>query len=102
LVRQIKHKEEIAVNKAELIGVIAEKSELTKKDSEKALNAMLDGIVEALKKGDKVQIIGFGTFEAKKRNAREGINPRTRKPIKIAAAVVPSFKAGKALKDSIK
>jgi DNA-binding protein HU-beta len=102
LVRQIKHKEEIAVNKAELIGVIAEKSELTKKDSEKALNAMIDGIIEALKKGDKVQIIGFGTFEAKKRNAREGINPRTRKPIKIAAATVPSFKAGKALKDSIK
>lgn len=90
------------MNKAELIGVIAEKSELTKKDSEKALNALVDGIVEALKKGDKVQIIGFGTFEAKKRNAREGINPRTRKPIKIAAATVPSFKAGKALKDSIK
>ncbi len=90
------------MNKAELISAIAEKSELTKKDSEKALNAMLDSVVEALKKGDKVQIIGFGTFEAKKRNAREGINPRTGKPIKIAAATVPSFKAGKALKDSIK
>lgn len=90
------------MNKAELISAIAEKSELTKKDSEKALNAMLDSVVAALKKGDKVQIIGFGTFEAKKRNAREGINPRTGKPIKIAAATVPSFKAGKALKDSIK
>jgi DNA-binding protein HU-beta len=90
------------VNKAELIGSIAEKSELTKKDSEKALNALLDSIVAALNKGEKVQIIGFGTFEAKKRNAREGINPRTGKAISIAAATVPSFKAGKALKDAIK
>jgi DNA-binding protein HU-beta len=90
------------VNKAELISAIAEKSELTKKDSEKALNAMLDSVIAALNKGDKVQIIGFGTFEAKKRNAREGINPRTGKPISIAAATVPSFKAGKALKDAIK
>jgi DNA-binding protein HU-beta len=90
------------VNKAELISAIAEKSELTKKDSEKALNALLDSIVAALNKGEKVQIIGFGTFEAKKRNAREGINPRTGKPISIAAATVPSFKAGKALKDAIK
>lgn len=90
------------MNKAELISAIAEKSELTKKDSEKALNALLDSIVAALNKGEKVQIIGFGTFEAKKRNAREGINPRTGKPISIAAATVPSFKAGKALKDAIK
>lgn len=90
------------MNKAELITAIAEKSELTKKDSEKALNALLDSIVAALNKGEKVQIIGFGTFEAKKRNAREGINPRTGKPINIAAATVPSFKAGKALKDAIK
>jgi DNA-binding protein HU-beta len=90
------------VNKAELIGAIAEKSELTKKDSEKALNALLDSIVVALNKGEKVQIIGFGTFEAKKRNAREGINPRTGKAISIAAATVPTFKAGKALKDAIK
>lgn len=90
------------MNKAELIGAIAEKSELTKKDSEKALNAVIESIESALKKGEKVQIIGFGTFEAKKRNAREGINPRTGKPISIAAATVPSFKAGKALKDSIK
>jgi DNA-binding protein HU-beta len=96
------YKEELAVNKAELIGAIAEKSEMTKKDSEKALNALLGGIIAALKKGQKVQIIGFGTFEAKKRKAREGINPRTGKPIKIAAATVPSFKAGKALKDAIK
>jgi DNA-binding protein HU-beta len=100
-IKQIK-REEIIVNKAELISAIAEKSELTKKDSEKALNALLDSVVVALNKGDKVQIIGFGTFEAKKRNAREGINPRTGKPIKIAAATVPSFKAGKALKDAIK
>lgn len=90
------------MNKAELISAIAEKSELTKKDSEKALNALLDSIIGALNSGDKVQIIGFGTFEAKKRNAREGINPRTGKAISIAAATVPSFKAGKAFKDSIK
>lgn len=90
------------MNKAELISAIAEKSELTKKDSEKALNALLDSVVAALNKGEKVQIIGFGTFEAKKRNAREGINPRTGKAISIAAATVPSFKAGKALKDAIK
>lgn len=90
------------MNKAELISAIAEKSELTKKDSEKALNALLDSVIGALNNGDKVQIIGFGTFEAKKRNAREGINPRTGKAISIAAATVPSFKAGKAFKDSIK
>ena len=90
------------MNKAELVGAIAEKSGMTKKDSEKVLNALLDSIVSALKKSKKVQIIGFGTFEAKKRNAREGINPRTGKPIKIAAATVPSFKAGKALKDALK
>lgn len=90
------------MNKADLIGAIAEKSELTKKDSEKALNAMIDIVVASLSKGEKVQIIGFGTFEAKRRNAREGINPRTGKAIKIAAATVPSFKAGKALKDALK
>ena len=90
------------MNKAELISAIAEKSELTKKDSEKALNALLDSITNALNNGEKVQIIGFGTFEAKKRAAREGINPRTGKAISIAAATVPSFKAGKAFKDSLK
>ncbi len=90
------------MNKAELISAIAEKSELTKKDSEKALNALLDSITGALNNGEKVQIIGFGTFEAKKRAAREGINPRTGKAISIAAATVPSFKAGKAFKDSLK
>ncbi len=90
------------MNKAELISAIAEKSELTKKDSEKALNALLDSITSALNNGEKVQIIGFGTFEAKKRAAREGINPRTGKAISIAAATVPSFKAGKAFKDSLK
>lgn len=90
------------MNKAELVSVIAEKSGLKKQDSEKALNALLEGIVGALNAGDKVQIIGFGTFEAKKRAAREGINPRTGKAIKIAAATVPSFKAGKAFKDALK
>lgn len=90
------------MNKAELINVIAEKSGLKKQDSEKALNALLDGIVGALNAGEKVQIIGFGTFEAKKRNAREGVNPRTGKPISIAEATVPSFKAGKAFKVALK
>ncbi len=90
------------MNKTELIAAIAEKTELTKKDSEKALKAFIDVVAEQLKKGEKVQIIGFGTFEVSERAARTGINPKTNEKIKIAASKAPKFKAGKALKDSLK
>lgn len=89
------------MTKADLIAAIAEKSDMTKKDSEKALAAFIDAVTEALVKGDKVQLVGFGTFETRARAAREGINPQTGKKIKIAATTVPTFKAGKALKDSV-
>lgn len=89
------------MTKAELISAIAEKTEFTKKDSEAALTAVLESITEALKKGDKVSLVGFGTFEVRSRAAREGINPQTKKKIKIAATKVPAFKAGKALKDTV-
>ena len=90
------------MNKAELISAVAAKTEMSKKDVEKLSNALFDSIVAALKAGDKVQIVGFGTFEAKERSAREGVNPRTGEKIMIEAVKVPSFKAGKALKDSVK
>lgn len=89
------------MNRTELIAAIAEKSDLTKKDSELALTAMIEAITEALEKGDKVQLIGFGSFETKKRAEREGVNPKTKEKIKIAAATYPTFKAGKALKDKV-
>ena len=89
------------MNKSELIAEIAQKSELSKKDSEKALNALICTIEKALKKGEKVSIVGFGAFEAKKRPARTGHNPSTGKEIKIPASVAPTFKAGKAFKDSL-
>ncbi|MDD3654107.1 MAG: HU family DNA-binding protein [Desulfotomaculaceae bacterium] len=89
------------MNKAELISSVAEKTELTKKDSEKAVAAMLDTIGEALSKGDKVQLVGFGTFEIRERAARKGRNPQTGEEININAARVPVFKAGKALRDSV-
>lgn len=89
------------MNKTELIAAIAEKAELTKKDSEKALTAVLDAITEELKAGNKVQLIGFGTFEVSERPAREGRNPQTKKTITIAACKAPKFKAGKALKDAV-
>ena len=89
------------MNKAELVAAIAEKTELSKKDSEKALKAFIDVVTEELKKGEKVQLVGFGTFETAKRAAREGRNPQTGKTIKIAASVAPKFKAGKALKDAM-
>ncbi|MBE7003384.1 MAG: HU family DNA-binding protein [Ruminococcaceae bacterium] len=89
------------MNKTELIAAMAEKSELTKKDAEKALTAFLESVEEALKGGDKVQLVGFGTFEVKERAARTGINPQTKKPVEIAASKAPSFKAGKALKDAL-
>lgn len=89
------------MNKQELVSSVAEKSGLTKKDSEKAVNAVFASIEGALAKGDKVQLVGFGTFEVRKRAARKGRNPQTGAEIKIAAAKVPAFKAGKALKDSV-
>ena len=89
------------MNKTELVAAIAEKTELTKKDSEKALKAFIDVVTEELKKGEKVQLVGFGTFEVAKRNARTGKNPQTGKAIKIPASKAPKFKAGKALKETV-
>ena len=89
------------MNKTELIAQIAAKSGLSKKDAEKALNATLDAVAEALTAGDKVQLVGFGGFEVKKREARTGRNPRTKETIQIPASCVPVFKAGKALKDKV-
>lgn len=89
------------MNKAELVAAIAEKTELSKKDSEKALKAFIDVVTEELTKGEKVQLVGFGTFEVATRQERTGRNPQTKKPIKIAASKAPKFKAGKALKDVI-
>ncbi|PAV10533.1 hypothetical protein CBG25_01830 [Arsenophonus sp. ENCA] len=90
------------MNKTELINQIAEKTSLTKKDSEKALNAFIETVTEELKAGNDVQLVGFGNFQVKQRAAREGRNPQTGKVIQIAAANVPSFKAGKALKEAVK
>ena len=90
------------MNKTELIEMVAEKAGLTKKDSEKALNAIMDGITETLARGEKVQLVGFGTFDVRSRKEREGRNPSTGETIKIAAQNVPAFKAGKALKDTVK
>jgi len=89
------------MTKAELISAVAEKSGLTKKDSDKAVSAVIDSITEALVKGDKVSLVGFGTFEVKNRAARKGINPRTKEPMPIPASKLPAFKAGKALKESV-
>lgn len=89
------------MNKTELIAVAAESAGLTKKDTERVLNAAIDAITASLVKGEKVQLSGFGTFETKDREARVGRNPHTREAIEIPATRVPSFKASKALKDSI-
>lgn len=89
------------MNKTELVAAIAEKAELSKKDAEKALVAAIDAITESMTKGDKVQLVGFGTFEVRTRDARKGKNPRTGEEITIAASKVPAFKAGKALKDTV-
>jgi DNA-binding protein HU-beta len=89
------------LNKADLISVMAEKSGLTKKDSEKALNSFVEAVQEALAQGDKVQLVGFGTFEVRERSSRKGRNPQTGEEIDIPAATVPAFKAGKALKEVI-
>ena len=89
------------MNKTEFIAAVAEKAEISKKDSEKALKAFVDVVAEQLKAGDKVQLVGFGTFEVSERAAREGRNPQTGETMKIAASKAPKFKAGKALKDAI-
>ena len=88
------------MTKAEMIVAVAEKAGMTKKDAEKAVAAVLE--TETLKKGDKITLTGFGSFEVKTRAAHAGINPKTRKPITIAASKAPVFKAGKALKDAVK
>ena len=90
------------MNKTELIASVAQKTELTKKDAEKAVKAVFDTVAQELAAGGKVQVIGFGTFEVRERAARKGRNPQTGKEIKIAASKVPGFKAGKALKDAVK
>lgn len=89
------------MTKVDLIAKVAADADLTKKDAEKAVAAVLDGITAALKAGDKVSLVGFGTFEPHERAARTGLNPRTKEPIQIAATVVPTFKAGKGLKDAV-
>lgn len=89
------------MNKAELIAAVAENADMTKKDAEKAVKAFVDVITEELKKGEKVQVVGFGTFEVSERAEREGRNPHTGETMKIAASKAPKFKAGKALKDAL-
>ena len=89
------------MNKAELVAAMAEKTELSKKDAEKALKAFTDVVAEELTKGEKIQLVGFGTFEVVDRPAREGRNPKTGETMKIAASKAPKFKAGKALKDVV-
>ena len=89
------------MNKAELIAAIAEKTELSRKDAEKALKAFTEVVEEELKKGEKIQLVGFGTFEVSERAAREGRNPQTGETMQISASKSPKFKAGKALKDAI-
>ena len=89
------------MNKTELVAAIAEKTELSKKDAEKALKAFTDVVAEELKKGEKIQLVGFGTFEVAERPAREGRNPKSGEPMQIPASKAPKFKAGKALKETV-
>ena len=89
------------MNKTELVAAIAEKAELSKKDAEKAVAAFISTVSDTLTAGDKVQLVGFGTFEVRTREARTGKNPRTGEAIEIAASKVPAFKAGSALKDAV-
>ena len=88
------------MNKTELVAAVAERAEISKKDADSAVNAVIESIIEAVASKDKVQIVGFGTFEARERKEKIGKNPRTGEEIKIAASVVPAFKAGKAFKDA--
>ena len=89
------------MTKAELVTMVAEKADLTKKDAEKAISALVESISETLAKGEKIQLVGFGTFEVAERAARTGQNPQTGKAIEIPASKAPKFKAGKALKDTV-
>ncbi|MCX7922226.1 MAG: HU family DNA-binding protein [Clostridia bacterium] len=89
------------MNKSELIASMAEKGELSKKDAEKALNAFLESVEETLAKGDKIQLVGFGSFEVRERAARKGRNPQTKEEITIPASKTPIFKVGKALKEQV-
>ena len=89
------------MNKAELVSAMAEKTALSKKDAEAALKAFTDIVAEELKKGEKIQLVGFGTFEVTERAAREGRNPLTGEKMQIKASKAPKFKAGKALKDAV-
>ena len=89
------------MNKTELVAALAEQAGVSKKDAEKVLKAFTDVVTKELKKGEKVQLVGFGTFEVSKRAAREGRNPATKQPIKIPASKSPKFKAGKAFKDAL-
>lgn len=89
------------MNKSDLVAIVAEKMEVAKKDAEVSLNAVVEAIIEALVKGEKIQLIGFGSFEVRKRAARKGRNPQTNEEIKIPASKVPAFKAGQALKDAV-
>ena len=90
------------MNKTELVAAIAANAELSKKDAEKALNAFIGAVEGALKKGEKIQLVGFGTFEVRERAARECINPQTKAKVKVPASKVPAFKAGQALKNIVK
>ncbi len=89
------------MTKAELINLIAEKGEYSKKDAEKALSTVIDSISETLEKGEKISLVGFGTFEVRNRAAKEAINPLTKEPVHVPAKKVPAFKAGKALKEAV-
>lgn len=89
------------MTKAELINLVAEKAEISKKESDKVVGAVIDSITEALVGGEKIQIVGFGTFEVRERGERKGRNPRTKEEITIPASKLPTFKAGKALKDAV-
>lgn len=90
------------MNKSELVGMVVEKTDLSKKDSDKAVKAVFDSITDSLAKGEKVQLVGFGNFEVRNRKEREGRNPATGEKIKINALKVPAFKPGKALKEKVK
>lgn len=90
------------MNKTELVAAIAEKAEISKKDADKALAAFIETVTDALKGGDKIQLVGFGTFEVRERPERTGRNPQTKETITIAASKVPAFKAGAALKTAVK
>ena len=101
LARQGSGKGIVGVNKLELVNAVADKAELTKRDAERAVNAVVESIEEALKAGDRVSLVGFGTFEVRDRKPRVGRNPQTGQEIRIPAGKVPSFKAGKGLKESV-